>query len=380
MLRKDRLRSSFMELLRFNSPSKREGTIAGYLSNVLKDMGLSLAFDSAHRKTGGDVGNLIASLPGDESLPPLMLNAHLDTIEPTENIVIECEGDIIKSDGNTILGADDKSGIACILEILRTLREDNIPHPTIYVVFTVCEEIGLLGAKNLDYSLVSAKMGFVLDTGPPFKVIFGAPYHNRIDLVVRGRESHAGVSPSKGINAIKVASDAISKITTGKIDEETTANIGVIKGGTATNIIPGMVEIKAEVRSHDEEKLERKTKDIVTKFQNSCDLFETEIDGNKYKPTIRCEIVREYNAFRLDRDEELIRRLFEAADWLNIKLETGLGGGGSDGNIFNERGIKTVLVGTGMTNPHAKNEHISLEDMFTCASLLVRVISTWGCL
>ncbi len=175
-----------------------------------------------------------------------------------------------------------------------------------------------------------------------------------------------------------MASDAIAKITTGQIDEETTANIGVINGGKATNIVPGLVEVKAEVRSHDEEKLERKTKDIVTNFQNSCEPFKINIDGKEYEPKVKYDIEREYNAFRIDRDDELVKRLFEASASLNMDLETSLVGGGSDGNIFNEKGIKIVVLGTGMMNPHAKTEYINLEDMVVCANLLIRIISSWG--
>ncbi|MDO9575704.1 MAG: M20/M25/M40 family metallo-hydrolase, partial [bacterium] len=256
MLRKYRLKSTFMELLMTDSPSGKEGNLAKLLSSILEDMGLSVGFDSANRVTGGDTGNLIAYLSGDESLPPIMLNAHLDTIESTKGSAPLIESDIIKSDGNSILGADDKSGITCIVEALRVITENKLPHPPIEVVFTVCEENGLLGAKNLDYSMIRAKMGYALDTGSPFALVVGAPYHNGITIKVFGREAHAGAAPSKGINAIKIAADAISKIDTGQIDKETTANIGIIRGGTATNIVPGFVEVKAEVRSHNEEKLE----------------------------------------------------------------------------------------------------------------------------
>ena len=377
MVRKDRLKSTFMELLRINSPVRGEAALASYVSSILKDMGLSILVDSANRKTGGDTGNLIANLSGDEGLSPIMLNAHLDTVEPTKNIVLDIEGDIIRTDGNSILGADDKSGIACILEILRVIIENNLPHPPVDVVFTVSEEIGLLGAKNMDYSMIKAKVGYTLDACSPFEVIVGAPYQNSITIEVRGKESHAGCEPSKGINAIKVASNAISKITTGQIDRETTANIGVIKGGTATNIIPGYVEVKGEVRSYDEKKLERKTREIEGKFEGSCKLFQIEIDGNIFAPTVRYEVEREYNAFKIDKRDELVKRVFDIASSLNMKIVTRLGGGGSDANIFNEKGIRTVIMGSGMKNIHTKSEYINLEDMVACVQILIGVISSW---
>ena len=378
MLNKNRLKSTFIKLLTIDSPSGKEGNLARYLSSVLKDIGLSVRFDSANRATGGDTGNLIASLPGDNTRSPIMLNAHLDTIESTEGSTPLIKGDIIKSDGNSILGADDKSGIACIVEALRVVIEDDLPHPPIEVVFTVCEENGLLGAKNLDYSVIKAKMGYALDTGSPFAVVVGAPYHNGITVKVFGREAHAGADPSKGINAIKVAADAISKIDTGQIDEETTVNIGIIRGGTATNIVPGFVEVKAEVRSHNEEKLERKTKEIVSEFKKSCGLFSNEIDSKPVTPEVRYEITREYNAFRIDEEKEIVKGLFKAASGFNIQLKARLGGGGSDANIFNEKGITTVLLGTGMKDVHTKSEYINIEDMVICTKLLINTISSSG--
>jgi len=362
-----------MELLMTDSPSGKEGNLAKLLSSILEDMGLSVGFDSANRVTGGDTGNLIAYLSGDESLPPIMLNAHLDTIESTKGSAHLIESDIIKSDGNSILGADDKSGITCIVEALRVITENKLPHPPIEVVFTVCEENGLLGAKNLDYSMIRAKMGYAIDTESPFAVVVGAPYHNSIAVNVYGKESHAGAAPSKGINAIKIAADAISKIDTGQIDKETTANIGIIRGGTATNIVPGFVEVKAEVRSHNEEKLEEKTKEIMSEFEKSCGLFSNEIDGKSVAPEVRYEIEREYNAFRIDEDEEVVKRVLNAASVLNMEMETRLGGGGSDANIFNRKGIMTALIGTGMKNVHTKGEYISLEDMLICTELLIKI-------
>lgn len=378
MVNKDRLKLAFTELLKINSPSGKEGNLAIHLSSVLKEMGLSVGFDSANRVTGGDTGNLIAYLSGDDTLSPLMLNAHLDTVEPTEGRAPLIEGDIIRSDGNGILGADDKSGVACIIEALRVIIENGLPHPPVEVVFTVCEENGLLGVKNLDYSMIRAKMAYAVDTESPYKVVVGAPYHNSIVAKIYGKEAHAGTNPSLGINAIKVAADAISRIALGQIDEETTANIGVIRGGTATNIVPGFVEIKAEVRSHDEEKLERKTREIASELENSCKLFNKEIDGKPVTPRVRYEIGREYNAFRIGKEEEVVKRVFKAASTLKLQLETSVGGGGSDANIFNEKGIMTVVIGTGMENVHTKSEYISLEDMVVCSELLIRMVSYGG--
>ncbi len=373
-MRKDRLRTTFMDLIRINSPSLKEKTIADYIYKLFEGIGLSAGFDSARKVIGGDTGNLIVRFPGDESLPAIMLSAHLDTVGITENIVPVIEGDIIRSDGTTILGADDKSGIACIIETMRVIIENEIPHPSIDIVFTVSEEIGLLGAKNLDYSMIDAKMGYALDSESPFAVILGAPYQNTISVNVYGKEAHAGANPSSGINAIKVSADAISKIDVGQIDEETTANIGIIKGGTATNIVPGFVEIKAEVRSHNEAKIERKTRDIVSKFEESIPLFKKEIDGKTVMPEVRYDIKRDYNAFRVGDDEDVVRRVFDAASLVGMEIETRMGGGGSDANIFNEKGIRTVVLGTGMKKVHTKDEYISMEDMVTCTELLLGIV------
>ena len=209
---------------------------------------------------GGNVGNLIAkfagTVPGSQ---PLLLSAHMDTVVPGEGIVPILDGDILRTDGTTVLGGDDKSGVAIICEVLRVIKENAIPCSAIDVVFTICEEAGLIGAKCLDVTSLRARTGLVLDSDSVGFLFTRAPAANRMEFRVHGLEAHAGVCPEKGINAIKVAAEGIAQMNLGRIDHETTANIGVIEGGMAVNIVPNQVVLKGEARSHDPDKLKRQT-------------------------------------------------------------------------------------------------------------------------
>jgi tripeptide aminopeptidase len=372
MVNEKRLTDGFINLLKIESPSKSERDIALFLKTKLKNLGATVFFDSANKKTGGNTGNLIAKVKGNKNLPPVMLNAHMDTVAPTAGLKVIQENGIIKTDGNTILGGDDKSGVAIILEILRVIEEDKIPHPPIDIVFTVSEEIGLLGSKNLDYSLISAKTGYCLDTEEG--VVIGAPFHNKLFLRVYGKEAHAGAEPENGINAIEVASKGIARLNIGRIDEETTTNIGIIRGGTATNIVPGQVEIKGEVRSHNKEKLNRETKKIIDCFKETAKSMGKEIDGKICFPEVEENVKREYNAFRFDSNDLMVKDATLAGKRIGMDIKTSIGGGGSDANIFNERGIKTLLIGTGMSKVHTKQEYIHIRDLVDCTRLMVEII------
>ena len=269
MINLERLKETFIHLVRLASPSKQEGLVASYVKEYLNELGIEWVEDKAADALGATCGNIIGWLDGEGEIP-LMLNAHLDTVQkPAEEVVVREENGILKSDGTTILGADDKSGVAIILEVLRVIKENNLPHPPLQPVFTICEEIGLLGAKHLDYSLLKAKWGLVLDGGNPAEIIHRAPTANRLQFVVIGKAAHAGVHPEEGINAIWLAAKAISSLQLGRIDEETTCNLGLIEGGTATNIVPDKVVIKGEVRSHKQEKLKAQTEKIINAFKET---------------------------------------------------------------------------------------------------------------
>ncbi len=211
------------------------------------------------RRSGSNTGNLIARFRGTAKDPPLLLNAHMDTVEPGKGVIPVFKDGIFTSDGTTILGADDKSAIAILLETIRVLQENNLPYGPLELVFTICEETGLLGAKYLDYDLITATYGYALDATDTEGIVTRAPGSDRLEFKIHGKDAHAGAAPEKGINAITLACKAIAGLEIGRIDHETTCNIGIIKGGIATNIVPNLVTVKGEIRSHNEEKLTRMT-------------------------------------------------------------------------------------------------------------------------
>jgi tripeptide aminopeptidase len=349
----------FLRLVQIDSESKDERDIALSLKADLEELGFSVVFDKANEKTGGTIGNLIASLPGKVDSKPLLLCAHLDTVTPGKGVKPVIEGDLIKSDGTTILGSDDKSGIAQIVWAIKEIIENDEPHPPVELLFTISEEIGLLGAKYCDYSLLKAKNCYTLDTHEIGAVMNGAPSQNNLLFIVHGKKAHAGVEPEKGLNAIRVAAEALSAIPLGRIDRETTCNIGVISGGTARNVVPDAVRIKGEVRSHNEEKLQEVTSQI-------CDTMEKVVTShrvNGYQAKVEVTVDKSYSAFLVPEEEMIVQIARKASQQLSLPDKVYRGGGGSDANIFNLHGIKTVVIGTGMDAVHTLEENISISAL-----------------
>jgi tripeptide aminopeptidase len=237
VIQPERLQALFLELVRIDSLSRREGRIAERLAAEMRGLGATVEFDDAGTKVGGETGNLIAHVPGTVPGDPLLLCAHMDTVEPGVGVKPVVDGDVIRTDGTTVLGGDDKSGVAIVCECVRVCRERGLAHPPIEVVFTICEEVGLQGAKHLDLGRVRARHGLVFDSDAVGFVFTRAPGSNGIEVLVRGRAAHAGMAPERGINAIQVAAEAIAGMRIGRIDAETTANLGLIQGGRAVNIV-----------------------------------------------------------------------------------------------------------------------------------------------
>ena len=358
-------------MVTIDSPSREEASFAAYLASLLKELGATIRYDSAGNDTKGDCGNLIAKIKGNRpGAPAILLNAHMDTVSPGKGIEPLIIDGIIHSKGDTVLGADDKSGIAIIIEVLRSLFENSLPHGDIDLLFTVCEEAGLLGAKHFDIKGIDAKFGFALDSSDSCKIVYAAPAAHHIKFTIYGIESHAGLSPEKGISAINLAAKAISNMPLGRIDNETTANIGSIHGGTATNIIAGKVVILAEARSHNTQKLKTQTETMVEAVQQV-------INENKKgdaKATFDVEITSDYPSMRLDKDCVPISLAKTASAIMDKKLELRIGGGGSDANILNYKGIELAIIGTGMTHVHTTDEQIKIKDMKETADFLLEII------
>src|SRR3982750_3165596 len=242
MINQERIKNLLLEFVQIDSHSRKEREIAERIKKYCEEMGAEVEIDDAGEKVGGNSGNVIARFKG--TIPdaePIMMSAHMDTVVPGKGVKPIVEGDIIRTDGSTVLGGDDKSGCAVVIETIRCLQEQNIPHAPIDAVFSICEEVGLLGAKHLDVSKVRAKYGLVFDSDDPGFLFTKGPSANHFEFKIHGLESHAGVAPEQGISAIRIAAEAISQMKLGRIDDETTANIGVIRGGEATNIITNLV-------------------------------------------------------------------------------------------------------------------------------------------
>ncbi len=358
---------TFIELVKIPSPSFREKDFCFHLKKILEELGLEVFIDDAGEKIGGNCGNLIAILPSNEpSYPPLLFNSHLDTVEPCDDIKPVIEGDLIKSDGKTILGADDKVGIAAIIEALKRVIENNLNHGRLELVFTVGEEKGLLGAKNLDLSIFQAQAGFVLDSeGEVGKVVIKAPSQDYFKATFKGKAAHAGVCPESGVNSIQIASRAISKMKLGRIDYETTANIGLIKGGLAINIVPEETVIEGEARSHNERKLTCQ----IEKMRR-----EAEKEAKKMGGEVKVEVTRLYNSFHLDKKSLPLRIASKALKLLGVKPIYFSTGGGSDTNIFNQKNIPCLSLGVGASNVHTTAETTTISSLEKLTALILKII------
>lgn len=367
VINRDRMTTEFLEMVKIDSISGQERKIADLIILKLKNLGFQVIEDTAGKRLNTDTGNIIAKIPGNvDGSPAIMICAHMDTVEPGKNIIPVVEQGIIRSSGDTVLGGDNKAGIAIILEAIRVIRDEQIKHGDLELVLTVFEEGGLFGARNLDMKMIEAKIGYVLDSdGPPGTIVNRAPTQDRISVTVKGKAAHAGICPERGINAIEVASRAIAGMNLGRIDEETTANIGIISGGKATNIIPESVFIQGETRSLNKTKKDSQTKMMADKFYEAAAGSGALVD---------VKVKNLYNSFSIGKDEEVVRLAMLAASNLNLKTKVESTGGGSDANVFNERGISTVILGINMQNVHTTDEFIKIEDMENGCRYLLEII------
>ncbi|MGE0086473.1 MAG: M20/M25/M40 family metallo-hydrolase [Desulfococcaceae bacterium] len=372
MIDQNRLAETFRFLAETDSVSKDEARIFFELKKILESMGAEVVSDHAGAKIGSNANNLIARFKGNRNAPPLLLNAHMDTVGPGKGVKVLFKDGVFTSAGDTILGADDKSAIAVLLESIRVIQERNIPCGPLELVLTVCEEIGLMGAKHLDYSLITAKYGYALDATDTEFIITRAPGAKKIDIEVHGKEAHAGVAPEKGINAISIAAKAIAKLSLGRIDAETTCNIGVIEGGIATNIIPRLVRIKGEARSHSPEKLEAVTEEILSAFRQAVENEKKSPEDEL--PALKIHLEHDFNRTDIPEDHPVIVHARKAAENLGMRLVPKTTGGGADANIFVEKGIIVGVLGTGMRDMHTISESVSLADMSKTAELVIEII------
>lgn len=369
MVNKQRMLEEFFALVKIKSASRQERQEAEEVKKRLTALGLTVQEDDAGGKIGGNCGNLFARLPGTVSgAPTLLLSAHLDSVDPCEGIQPKLHNGVITSSGDTVLGSDDKAGIVGILEALRQVQENNLPHGDVLTVFTVSEEWGLGGSQNIDRSLLKADYGYILDAdGTPGEIITQAPGQNRLDITIYGKSAHAGLEPEKGINAIVAASAAVAQMRLGRIDDETTANIGVIHGGRATNIVPDLVKLEGEARSRDKAKLDRQTEHMVTTCQQA---------AAAHGARAEAKVTHLFDAFTLAPHDPVVELAQRAAVKAGLTPHLGATGGGSDANHFNAYGVPCAVLGVGMSKAHTTEEFLREEDLYNTAVYVVSLITT----
>lgn len=367
MINEERLVGLFLDLCNINSPALQERECVAFGKKVLEDMGLEVWEDDAGAKIGGNANNVIARLPGNKpGAPKIYLSAHFDTVEPTEGLIIEERDGVFYSASDTILGADDYAGMAPAVEAVRCLMESGEPHGDVYLLFTVSEEIGLKGAGALDIEKLGLDFGYVLDTGPPVgSFVTRTATHDKLDIRIIGKPAHAGKDPEKGINAIQVAAHAIDGMKLGRIGPELVANLGIISGGTGTNVVCAEVRIKAEARGTSVAELDEQVAHMIERFEQAAKEFGA-----------RAEIVhdRHYHSYQIPDDAPVVRLAMEASGKLGLNpfLRTTLGG--SDANIFNAKGVPSIVIATGMTEIHTHNEHVSRKDLVDVARLAYEIL------
>lgn len=377
-----RVLALFEELVRINSPSRSERRIADSLAGRLKALGFRVSEDATGQAIGGEAGNVIGWLDREPDggngaegeaagrgasggRGAVLLCAHMDTVQPTEGINVIVDGGVIRTDGRTILGADDKAGIAAILEGLSIIRDKGLPHPPVCVAFTVAEEVGLYGAKNLALP-EGLEFGYVFDSGSPVGTfVIKAPAENDIAATIHGRAAHAGVEPEKGADAIRMVAAAIDAMPLGRIDHETTANVGVIQGGKATNIVADRVELRAEARSHSRSKLSEQTEKMKQALEEAARRL-----GGKAEVAVSPA----YPNFELLPDDKVVTLALRAAQSLGMTVRTVPRGGGSDANVFNGKGLPTLNVGLGMEAEHTTAEHVPVASLTSGAEFVATLL------
>ena len=373
---KERLAGTLIRLCETDSPSRSEGRMATLLRNQFTTLGAdSIQEDMSAAGTGSDTGNLIVRFNGTApSREPLFFSCHMDTVEPGTGVRVARSGDIFSSMGDTVLGGDDKSGIAALLELMTILTESKARYGPIELIFTTCEEVGLLGAKYLEYERLQARFGYALDTTGIDRVITGAPAANRLKITLHGIAAHAGLNPEQGISAFCLASKAMADLRLGRLDDESTANFGCMHGGVATNIVPALLTIEGEVRSHSTEKLASHTSTIISAFQNVVKEWPVAPEVGDNHPWVDIDIQLEYPAMSLHDNDPVLTRIRKAGLLAGRNLEFLVAGGGSDANILNSYGLPTAIVATGMNNVHTTEEYLDLNDVVSLTELLYAIV------
>jgi len=368
MINQERLVKHFLEYVQIDSESRNELNFAKHIEDELVSLGFEVTYDDVGKKIGGNCGNLFARKKGTIE-GAIFLSSHMDTVTPGKNIKPIVEGDIIKSDGTTVLGGDDKGGIVSIMESIRTIIDNKNDHPDIEIMFAVAEEVGLLGSRYVNKENLTAKTGYILDSSKPVgAIINSAPSETTMEVMVKGKPAHAGTAPEKGISAIMIAARAIDRMNLLRLDEETTANIGIIEAGSATNIVTPELYLKAEARSLNNDKLNAQVDHMKECLEEAAQYYGGLIEFNASQ---------NYTTYKVDENDYSVKRAIEAFERLNLNWRLQPTGGGSDVNNLREKGIDCVNLGIAMTNCHTLEEYIKISDLVNITKTLYNIIINW---
>ncbi len=365
----ERVLERLIEMIKIDSVSYKEGPMTDYLQKYFEDRGYEVYRDEAGKAIGGDhSGNLLIHIGGDMEGEGICLNAHQDTVEPGIGIEPVFENGILKSKGDTILAADDKSGIAMMMELLDQLKETGKPHRDLWFLFTICEENGMHGAKNFDYSKLPCKNIFALDGAGKLsgKLLKSGAGKDALEITFHGKMAHGGIEPEKGINAIAVAASAISRIKFGRIDPETTSNIGRIEGGGATNIVTDKVTFTCEVRSHTQEQIQAQVDLIIKACQDA---------AAEFGATVDIEIDHFCPPHKPDENSFMRRAMVKLLEDAGYTIEYGVSNGSGDSNIFSGKGFQCSGLTTGMFDVHTTNEYLDMAEFGKAYELVWKLLT-----
>ena len=360
--------SLFLELAAIPSPPGEERAVADAVLRYLREVGLEPDEDDCGPSIGSTMGNVYARLEPTTEGTPLFFCAHLDTVPPSGPMQPFVDDGVVRNAGGTILGADNKSAVVAMLEGVRRVLAENRPHAGIELLFTPKEEVGLIGAYAFDHERLHAQLGYVYDQAASIgEIILGAPWSQSMEVRFHGRAAHAGMFPEEGRSAIQAAAKAIADLRLGRVDEETTANVGVISGGTGGNIVPEWCTFLAEARSQDERKLNDLVQEMLDAFSFAATATDCEVETSLRKS---------YRGYRFKQDDEVVQLAARALEQCGFSPSYALSGGGADANVFNERGLSCVNLANGMTDIHTPDERITVEDLDAMVDVTLALVDS----